>query len=156
MRRDEAFRLTWADIDVIAKTISVRPEKGSNPRILKISDKLFCLMCSLQKNAIPNPRERVFAWKRKIYVGFASPPDWLKAYDCLSQGEKMRVDVARALCLDKPLMVFDEFTSVVEAHSLHCRRLHQNESKILPSISIGCSPRLPRNRRWQTASKHHR
>ena len=29
-------------------------------------------------------------------VGFASPPDWLKSYDCLSQGEKMRVDIARA------------------------------------------------------------
>jgi ABC-type dipeptide/oligopeptide/nickel transport system ATPase subunit len=47
-------------------------------------------------------------------VGFASPPDWLKAYDCLSQGEKMRVDIARALCLDEPLIVFDEFTSVVD------------------------------------------
>ena len=32
-------------------------------------------------------------------VGFASPPDWLKGYDCLSQGEKMRVDIARVLCL---------------------------------------------------------
>jgi len=47
-------------------------------------------------------------------VGFASPPDWLKSYDCLSQGEKMRVDIARALCLDKQLIVFDEFTSVVD------------------------------------------
>ena len=47
-------------------------------------------------------------------VGFASPPDWLKSYDCLSQGEKMRVDIARALCLDKPIIVFDEFTSVVD------------------------------------------
>ena len=47
-------------------------------------------------------------------VGFASPPDWLKSYDCLSQGEKMRVDIARALCLDSPLIVFDEFTSVVD------------------------------------------
>jgi ABC-type ATPase with predicted acetyltransferase domain len=47
-------------------------------------------------------------------VGFASPPDWLKSYGCLSQGEKMRVDIARALCLDKPLIVFDEFTSVVD------------------------------------------
>jgi ABC-type polar amino acid transport system ATPase subunit len=43
-------------------------------------------------------------------VGFASPSDWLKAYDCLSQGEKMRVDIARALCLDQQLLVFDEFT----------------------------------------------
>ena len=47
-------------------------------------------------------------------VGFASPPDWLKSYDCLSQGEKMRVDIARALCLEKPVIVFDEFTSVVD------------------------------------------
>jgi ABC-type ATPase with predicted acetyltransferase domain len=47
-------------------------------------------------------------------VGFASPPDWLKAYSCLSQGEKMRVDIARALCLDSKLIVFDEFTSVVD------------------------------------------
>ncbi len=47
-------------------------------------------------------------------VGFASPPDWLKSYDCLSQGEKMRVDIARALCLNEPLIVFDEFTSVVD------------------------------------------
>jgi ABC-type ATPase with predicted acetyltransferase domain len=47
-------------------------------------------------------------------VGFASPPDWLKSYDCLSQGEKMRVDIARALCLEQPLVVFDEFTSVVD------------------------------------------
>jgi ABC-type ATPase with predicted acetyltransferase domain len=47
-------------------------------------------------------------------VGFASPPDWLKSYDCLSQGEKMRVDIARALCLEQPLIVFDEFTSVVD------------------------------------------
>ena len=47
-------------------------------------------------------------------VGFASPPDWLKSYDQLSQGEKMRVDVARALALKQDLIVFDEFTSVVD------------------------------------------
>jgi ABC-type ATPase with predicted acetyltransferase domain len=47
-------------------------------------------------------------------VGFASPPDWLKAYEHLSQGEKMRVDIARALCLRQRLIVFDEFTSVVD------------------------------------------
>jgi len=47
-------------------------------------------------------------------VGFASPPDWLKSYDCLSQGEKMRVDIARALCLLQRDIVFDEFTSVVD------------------------------------------
>jgi ABC-type ATPase with predicted acetyltransferase domain len=47
-------------------------------------------------------------------VGFASSPDWLKSYDCLSQGEKMRVDIARALCLEQSLVILDEFTSVVD------------------------------------------
>lgn len=46
-------------------------------------------------------------------VGFASPPSWLKPYDVLSNGEKMRVDLARSILEDKELIVFDEFTSVV-------------------------------------------
>lgn len=47
-------------------------------------------------------------------VGFASVPSWLKKYDVLSNGEKMRVDLARAILEDKDLFVFDEFTSVVD------------------------------------------
>ena len=47
-------------------------------------------------------------------VGFASPPDWLKPYACLSQGEKMRVDIGRALLLKQSRIVFDEFTSVID------------------------------------------
>lgn len=46
-------------------------------------------------------------------VGFASPPSWLKPYNVLSNGEKMRVDLARNILDDKELIVFDEFTSVV-------------------------------------------
>ena len=46
-------------------------------------------------------------------VGFASPPSWLKPYDVLSNGEKMRVDLARGILEDRDLIVFDEFTSVV-------------------------------------------
>jgi len=47
-------------------------------------------------------------------VGFSSPPSWLKTYDVLSNGEKMRVDLARALLSNTELLVFDEFTSVVD------------------------------------------
>ena len=47
-------------------------------------------------------------------VGFSSPPSWLKPYAVLSNGEKMRVDLAKALLSDKKLIVFDEFTSVVD------------------------------------------
>jgi GNAT superfamily N-acetyltransferase/ABC-type ATPase involved in cell division len=47
-------------------------------------------------------------------VGFSSPPSWVKPYDVLSNGEKFRCDLARALLRDSPLVVFDEFTSVVD------------------------------------------
>ena len=46
-------------------------------------------------------------------VGFGSVPSWLKPYAVLSNGEKMRVDLARAL-LENDFVVFDEFTSVVD------------------------------------------
>jgi len=46
-------------------------------------------------------------------VGFGSVPSWLKPYSVLSNGEKMRVDIARALS-ERKLTVFDEFTSVVD------------------------------------------
>lgn len=46
-------------------------------------------------------------------VGFGSVPSWLKPYNVLSNGEKMRVDLAKAL-LEKDKVCFDEFTSVVD------------------------------------------
>ena len=46
-------------------------------------------------------------------VGFGSVPSWLKPYSVLSNGEKMRVDLARAL-LEKENICFDEYTSVVD------------------------------------------
>lgn len=47
-------------------------------------------------------------------VGFSSPPSWLKPYSVLSNGQKMRVDLARAILEENKLFVFDEFTSVVD------------------------------------------
>lgn len=46
-------------------------------------------------------------------VGFGSVPSWLKPYSVLSNGEKMRCDIARAI-LERDFVVFDEFTSVVD------------------------------------------
>ena len=52
--------------------------------------------------------------ERMFYaVGFGSVPSWLKPYSVLSNGEKMRVDLARAM-LERDFIVFDEFTSVVD------------------------------------------
>ena len=47
-------------------------------------------------------------------VGFSSPPSWVKPYRVLSNGEKMRVDLARAILSGKDIIAFDEFTSVVD------------------------------------------
>lgn len=53
-------------------------------------------------------------------VGFSSPPSWVKPYQVLSGGERFRCDLARALGgasgenNNSPLVVFDEFTSVVD------------------------------------------
>lgn len=46
-------------------------------------------------------------------VGFGSVPSWMKPYAVLSNGEKMRVEMARAM-LERDFFVFDEFTSVVD------------------------------------------
>jgi len=47
-------------------------------------------------------------------VGFSSPPSWVKPYRVLSRGEQFRCELARALLQRKLLVVFDEFTSVVD------------------------------------------
>ena len=47
-------------------------------------------------------------------VGFSSPPNWLRPYHVLSNGEQFRVDIARGLAESPDLLVVDEFTSVVD------------------------------------------
>lgn len=47
-------------------------------------------------------------------VGFSSPPSWMKRFDVLSNGEKMRCEIARAILENRDMFVFDEFTSVVD------------------------------------------
>jgi ABC-type ATPase with predicted acetyltransferase domain len=48
------------------------------------------------------------------HVGFASPPAWLLPYHCLSNGQKFRADLARAILETDGVLVFDEFTSLVD------------------------------------------
>lgn len=47
-------------------------------------------------------------------VGFASPPDWLKPFNVLSNGQKMRAELARLILEAKEPFIYDEFTSVVD------------------------------------------
>ncbi len=48
------------------------------------------------------------------HVGLASPPSWLLPYGHLSNGQQFRADLARVLSETSGLIVFDEFTSVVD------------------------------------------
>lgn len=47
-------------------------------------------------------------------VGFSSPPHWMLPYGALSNGQKFRVNLARALLSKRDEIVFDEFTSLVD------------------------------------------
>jgi len=47
-------------------------------------------------------------------VGFSSPPSWCKPFAVLSNGERFRVELARAMIEAGGLFVVDEFTSVVD------------------------------------------
>jgi integrase len=55
MRIGEAQYLKWIDINTEQKTVNVTPEKGSNPRILPISDKLIAML-----NRYPKGKEHLF------------------------------------------------------------------------------------------------
>lgn len=81
----------------------------SNAYITKFNYSSETILDDMPKNVSVEDITRVFN-----SVGFSSPPSWLKSYDVLSNGEKMRVDLARSLLENRDLIVFDEFTSVVD------------------------------------------
>jgi len=47
-------------------------------------------------------------------VGFSSPPNWLKPFNVLSNGQKMRVELAKLILENDEPIIYDEFTSVVD------------------------------------------
>lgn len=49
-------------------------------------------------------------------VGLGDIPAWIRPYHTLSNGEKFRADMARAILSDDEPIVIDEFTSVVDRH----------------------------------------
>ena len=50
-RCGEANSLKWTDLDLEAGTIRITPEKGSKPRIFKLSNKLLSRLLSLKKDS---------------------------------------------------------------------------------------------------------
>ena len=62
MRGEEATQLKWSSIDAQQKTVNITPAKGSNPRILQISDKAISML-----NMMPKKEERIFYQKLSVY-----------------------------------------------------------------------------------------
>jgi integrase len=55
MRIGEAWQLKWIDVDAENCTIKCKPEKGSNPRMFKVSQKLIAML-----NTLPKVNDYVF------------------------------------------------------------------------------------------------
>lgn len=74
-------------------------------------------------------------------VGFSSPPSWLKPYSVLSNGEKMRCDLARSILEKNEMIVFDEFTSVLDRNVAKIgsfaiqKAIRKSDKKF---IAVGC------------------
>ncbi len=56
MRSGEAWNIEWADLNFEHRTVSVTPEKGSNPRALPISNELVAML-----KGLPNTSSKVFS-----------------------------------------------------------------------------------------------
>ena len=54
MRCGEAWKLEWTDLDFENRTVRITPEKGGNPRILRISNKLVAMLKALPRD-FPKP-----------------------------------------------------------------------------------------------------
>jgi integrase len=57
-RRGEIYQLTWSNIDFVSKTVRITPEKGSNPRLFKMTNRLITML-----NRIPRNNQRIWIYK---------------------------------------------------------------------------------------------
>jgi len=60
-RAGELYSLTWADIDFENKTVNITPEKGSDPRVFRMSNKLIAML-----NALPKDQEQIFSHYKRL------------------------------------------------------------------------------------------
>lgn len=74
-------------------------------------------------------------------VGFGSPPSWTRPFGVLSNGEKFRATIARALSEDRDVVVIDEYTSVVDrqvakvgSHAIQ-KTVRRNKKKF---VAVSC------------------
>jgi len=66
MRCGEACQLKWTDVDLVGYSVRVTPEKGGNPRNLKISNKLVEMLNEMPKETINAFTYNTNAWIRNF------------------------------------------------------------------------------------------
>jgi integrase/recombinase XerD len=66
MRCGEACQLKWTDIDLVNNSVRITPEKGGNPRNLKISAKLVDMLNEMPKDTISAFTYNTNAWIRNF------------------------------------------------------------------------------------------
>jgi integrase len=59
-RYGEALNLKWTDYNTEQATLAITPEKGSNPRVLKVSNKLQTMLSTL-----PQTSNKIFTYREK-------------------------------------------------------------------------------------------
>ncbi|MCX8171971.1 MAG: tyrosine-type recombinase/integrase [Candidatus Bathyarchaeota archaeon] len=62
-RAGEIFNLKWIDVDFERGVITITPEKGSEPRVFRISSKLIAML-----NRLSRSEEKVFSHYRSLNV----------------------------------------------------------------------------------------
>ena len=81
-RAGEIYRLQWTEIDFEGRTISLIAEKNSNPRIFRISNKLYDMLCAypkLKQNifccylSLNNLRRTFERQRKRLSVKLANP-----------------------------------------------------------------------------------
>ncbi len=63
MRCGEAFMLEWTDFDFENKTVNITPEKGSEPRQLRISTQLIAML-----NSLPKEKPKTFSCSHRHFT----------------------------------------------------------------------------------------
>jgi integrase/recombinase XerD len=66
MRCGEACQLKWTDIDLVNNSVRITPEKGGNPRNLRISNKLVSMLNEMPKNNIKAFTHNTDRWIRNF------------------------------------------------------------------------------------------
>jgi integrase len=66
MRCGEACQLKWTDLDLVNNSVRITPEKGGNPRNLKMSIKLVDMLNEMPKETISAFTYSTNAWIRNF------------------------------------------------------------------------------------------